>query len=87
MSLWFDVHVNLDKIGSFEARRHEPLDLADPAQIADEVCTYTIRIDGETVGTVRHRYGDGAWALVRAGLTLAAAGQRDTPATGCTVTP
>lgn len=68
MSLWFVLHANDQTIGSCEIRRREHLDLTDKAAIADTVCTYEIRIDGEDVGTVKHRYGDGAWALARAAL-------------------
>jgi hypothetical protein len=70
MSMWFLLYVNEAAIGSFEAQRHEPLDLTDRAALADAVCTYTIRVDGRDIGTVRHRYGDGAWQLARAGLDL-----------------
>lgn len=68
MSLWFVLKVNnLPGIGTFEAQRQEHLDLTDPA-VVDTVPTYRILINGESVGTVRHRYGDGAWELIRRAL-------------------
>lgn len=68
MSLWFVLKINdLPSIGTFEAQRLEPLDLADPAT-TDAVSTYRVRINGAPVGTVRHRYGDGAWELIRRAL-------------------
>jgi hypothetical protein len=70
MALWFRLHANADGIGSFEARRVEALDLTDLA-VDDAVSTYEITIDGRLVGTVRHRYGDGPWELIRKGLALA----------------
>lgn len=73
MSLWFTPRVNnLQPLGAFDAQRREHLDISDPVAVADVVSTYTIRIDGRMIGEVRHRYGDGAWALIRAGLDLAA---------------
>ena len=65
MSLWFALHVNDQPIGLCDIQRHEQLDLSDRGAIADVVSTYTVRIDGEERAQVRHRYGDGAWELVR----------------------
>jgi hypothetical protein len=56
------------KIGMFIAQRQEDLDLA--VDNADVVNTYTITINGEIIGEVRHRYGDGGWRLVELGLEL-----------------
>lgn len=71
MSLWFVLTVNEQPIGSCEIQRREPLDLADPA-VVDAVSTYDVRIDGRPVCQVRHRYGDGAWALLRLALNAGA---------------
>lgn len=74
---------HLEGIGTLEIQRHEPLDLTDPAAIVDVVSTYTVRLDGQDRGTVRHRYGDGAWVLLAkaaalvAGVRLAAPSMSD----------
>lgn len=75
MSLYFALRATTTRhtsvmLGLVEIRRHEHLDLADPAS-ADAVSTYTVRIDGREMATVRHRYGDGAWPLVRTALVAA----------------
>jgi hypothetical protein len=63
MSAWYSVKINDQHIGMVEIQRQEPLDLSDPAAIADEVCTYTVRRDRQVVGEVKHRYGDKVWKL------------------------
>lgn len=75
MSLWFDLCVNDHAIGHLAIRRLEHLDLWDPG-VMDAVSTYKVTRDGQELGTVRHRYGDGAWALVRLALALEAPGER-----------
>jgi hypothetical protein len=68
VSLWFDLRVGRNVIGRMEIRRTRYLDLTDKAAIADEVSVYEITIDDEPRGTVEHRYGDGAWTLLRKAL-------------------
>lgn len=63
MSLNFVLRINEYPIGAFEAVRIDGE--ADP----DYINTYRIRIYSKTLqleweGEVKHRYGDGAWALV-----------------------
>jgi hypothetical protein len=74
MALWFDVNINSQRIGTIDIQRREPLDLTDPASIQDAVCTYVVRRDGDLVGTVRHRYGDGVWVLLVIATDLIANG-------------
>jgi hypothetical protein len=68
MSLHATLKVNGDPVGMFEAqRRHRPGGGTDP----DEVNTYDVCLSteqGNVWVAVQHRYGDGAWALVRAGI-------------------
>lgn len=64
MSLWYSLRIGSQQIGWMEIQRREHLDLSDTAS-AEAVCTYDVRIDDKHVATVRHRYGDGAWALLR----------------------
>ncbi len=71
MALWFRLHLNDEQIGVAEVQRRDVLDLADPAT-ADAVSTYVVRLDGRTVGTLTHRYGNGAWSLVAKAADLIA---------------
>jgi hypothetical protein len=64
MSLWFDLNINDQRIGDVDIQRVEPLDVSDPVAIADVVSAYTVRRNGVPIGTVHHRYGDGAWRLL-----------------------
>lgn len=70
MSLWFDLRENNGVIGQLVVQR------IDNTRVVilddDDVSTYAVTLDGVRAGTVRHRYGDGAWALVRAALEVAA---------------
>lgn len=62
MALHFDLKINNQSIGYFEALR--VVGSADP----DSVNIYQVTLAGpvgEWRGTVTHRYGDGAWDLVR----------------------
>lgn len=72
MALWFRLRCNDEHLGTCVIQRTEHLDLSDPAAIADEVCTYTVTIDGKAEILVEHRYGDGAWELVRKALEAVA---------------
>lgn len=70
MSLWFVLHVASKPIGLFDAQRISGG--TDP----DDVNTYQAKVElaaGERwEGQVSHRYGDGAWGLVRRVLDAAA---------------
>lgn len=69
MSLWFVLNVADRPIGFFDAQRVSGG--TDP----DDVNTYKARVElaaGERwEGQVQHRFGDGAWALVRRVLEAA----------------
>jgi hypothetical protein len=79
MSLWVILHAGDERIGLLDCQRQEHLDLSDKAAIADAVCTYAIRLDGELIGVIRHRYGAGAWKLLAAAARLAARHQKRKP--------
>src|SRR5690349_20576276 len=64
MALWFNLNCNDERIGQVEIRRREHLGLSNPPGIRDAVSTYDLRRDGELVGAVKHRYGDGAGRLL-----------------------
>lgn len=72
MSVWFALRINSGHIGTVEIRRTEYLDLSDKAAIQDVVSTYEVKRDDVLVGTVEHRYGDGAWRLVSLACDLVA---------------
>lgn len=63
MALHFDLKVNGESIGSFYARRLNP---GIPTPDSINSYEYSVVVNGETVqGEVQHRFGDGAWSLVR----------------------
>lgn len=77
MSMHFDLMVNLNQIGHFYVRRIDPT--SAPEKISpDQVCVYKVEIQGPFdadrgiqllySNTTRHRFGDGAWALVHHAL-------------------
>jgi hypothetical protein len=68
MSLWFTLRLNTKEIGSLVVRRITQTDRA--VLDDDEVSTYIVVRDGHEMGKVTHRYGDGAWVLVRKALDL-----------------
>jgi hypothetical protein len=76
MSLWFVLRMNEKRIGSLEIQRQQDLDLTDKTAIADAVSDYKVFVATEKrpgqrlAGTVGHRYGDGAWVLLRKALEL-----------------
>ena len=70
MSLWLNLNIGTKTIGFMEIQRQEHLDLSDKAAIADVVSTYKVTVGDQLVGEVRHRYGDGAWTLLRLAVTL-----------------
>lgn len=72
MALWFELRINAQGIGLVQIQRREPLDLGDPSAIRDAVSTYTVMHDHVYVGTIRHRYGDGAMRLVALATALIA---------------
>jgi hypothetical protein len=69
VALWFPLKINDHTIGTMEIRRVEYRDLDDPG-IDDTINTYVVMVDGRQVGELRHRYGDGAWTLVRSAFGL-----------------
>jgi hypothetical protein len=73
MAVWFTLNINDQRIGAVEIRRREPLDLSDPAAIADVWSTYNVWRDGKHMGDVRHCYGHGAWKLLALVADLIAA--------------
>ncbi|MFT4126274.1 MAG: hypothetical protein QM662_08600 [Gordonia sp. (in: high G+C Gram-positive bacteria)] len=64
MSLHFPLRVGLTTIGYFEAVRIEGDD--SPGSINTYRCGVHRPDRGRLNFTLRHRYGDGAWALVHA---------------------
>ena len=58
MSLHFVLQVNYQSIGDFYAQRVRGDDQEDTVNL------YKVAIDGDAF-VVEHRYGDGAWTLVR----------------------
>lgn len=76
MALWFPLMVGEIEIGSFTARR------ITGTIHPDSVGTYTVQVftgDQCWRGQVRHRYGDGAWALLRVALEAAGDLLREVP--------
>ena len=77
MALWFNLKVNTETIGWFEAQRQE-----EAVTGTDQVSKYDVVIaldkDSEALTelTVEHRYGDGAWVLVHKALTAYLATQQ-----------
>ncbi len=56
-----------------EIRRQRHLDLTVPESLYDDsVNTYVVELDGRTLGTLEHRYGDGPWMLVNKATALVA---------------
>jgi hypothetical protein len=70
VSLWFELRINRQRLGLLTVKRRDHLDLDDQAGIRDAVATYDVDLDGEHLGTVRHRYGDGAWVLTNKATAL-----------------
>jgi hypothetical protein len=70
MSLWAELRVGTVYVGFLEIQRAEHLDLSDKAAIADTVNTYNVFKDNNLVGTVKHRYGDGAWKLFQLAVNI-----------------
>lgn len=78
MSMHFDLMVNLQQIGHLYMKRIDPT--VAPDQIKpDDMCVYKVEILGERGfnggahevlyrNTTKHRYGDGAWALIHKAL-------------------
>jgi len=69
MALWFPLYVNNTEIGCLTVTRQVYLN-THAAGAADAVSPYSVELDGKNLGTVTHRYGDGAWALVRKAIEL-----------------
>lgn len=69
MALWFPLKVNDKVIGQLSATR------IDGESNSDSICTYRVEATDNTGleifrGQVRHRYGDGAWVLIRKALDI-----------------
>jgi hypothetical protein len=68
MSLHFDLRLGRTGLGFVEIQR---LTNTDEVTLPDSaISTYEVRLDDRVLGQVQHRYGNGAWALVRAALEL-----------------
>lgn len=67
MALWFKLMCNAESKGTLEAQR-----IPGPFSGTqdDPVYRYNVRLDGRFVGTVDHRYADGAWVLAWKALVL-----------------
>lgn len=70
MALYFTLKITGTKIGDFYARRTDGT--TDP----DSIGTYVVVITqvgalAPWTGTVQHRYGDGAWALISRAIAAA----------------
>lgn len=68
MAIWFELMVNDIQVGTLSAQRRTG------SIHPNSVGTYHAEIftgDQRWTGDVRHRYGDGAWALVREVITAA----------------
>jgi hypothetical protein len=76
MSLHFELMIGRNVIGFMEIQRMVDLDLMNKAAIADVVSPYQVTVQSEharkprRIGTVEHRYGDGAWVLLAKALEL-----------------
>lgn len=77
--VWLDLMIGGTFLGNVEIRRREHLDLTNQAAIQDAVSTYEVSRSGRLVGTVRHRYGDGAWRLLALASALIADKDAGTP--------
>jgi len=71
-----DLSIAGQPIGQMTIGRLVVLDLSDKDAIADHVSPYRVRVDGKVAGDIEHRYGDGAWVLLRKALELHMAKQR-----------
>lgn len=67
MSLWFVLRVEDRIIGTLEVQRLKHRDLTDPATM-DTVNPYVVIFNGDECAKLEHRYGDGAWELLRKSL-------------------
>lgn len=65
MGMWFTLGINSRKLAEVTIHRLEALDVTDPHAVRDEVCTYEVNYNGQKLGTVQHRYGDGKWSLLQ----------------------
>lgn len=69
MSLWFNLQANDTLIARVVIRRLTHYDLDDPG-VADRTSNYEVTLDGQVVGTVVHRYGDGPYDLTGKAMAL-----------------
>jgi hypothetical protein len=70
MSLWVSLQIGDLPIGNMEIQRQRALDLSDPEAIANVTSKYKVKIDGKVIGKVDHRYGDGAWILLKKAMEI-----------------
>jgi hypothetical protein len=70
MTLRVDLRIGEECIGTMSIGRLTELDLTDRDALEDVVSPYRVRINGTVIGSVEHRYGDGAWVLVFRALQL-----------------
>jgi len=72
MSLYFELKATsmtgAVTIGTVQIRRLEPLER--PADPEEEVHNYEVTVDGRVIGSLEHRYGDGAWHLAHKATAL-----------------
>jgi hypothetical protein len=69
MSLWFQLHVNNKAIAGVSIQR---ITNTETGVLPDDtVSTYEVHLNGQAVGRVEHRYGDGPFSLVSKATTLA----------------
>ena len=75
MSLYFTLRVNLENsLGQVSITRTTN---TSRSAFADMVSEYTVRLDGRRMGTVQHRYGDGAFVLASKALLLITARRKE----------
>lgn len=68
MSLWFHLNMNDKTIATVAITRTTNTETGTLPD--DTVSTYEVQLDGQPVGTVEHRYGNGAFDLAHKATTL-----------------
>ena len=71
MSIWFTLRVGPNPIGHFEAQRVAGATGTDPDDVNVYEATVELKDGTRWSGEVSHRYGDGAFGLVRRVLDAA----------------
>jgi hypothetical protein len=70
MVMWFELKINSRKVGVLDIQR-----ISNTSTVVLEdslVSTYQVKLDGQIIGHVEHRYCDGPWVLVNKASALAA---------------